>query len=396
MPQALRPYVTAGMAIAGAGVIAITPISTPPPQSAERTVEYSSVQLSGSVQTLDVPAAETIVNAIPPELTPAEAYQYFAMLTAAYVMDAVAPIVSNPTPILNQVLANQFWYANILAMGTVTGATNLLWNLEKMPEYLSTAATQLMSGDPAAAISTLWNNVVVGSVISVGMPLIPALEIPVAISQNIANVIASTPMTVMGLGFDALAIANSTVGATTASLRSIVDAAGSGDPTAVVNAILTAPANIASGFLIGGYPEGNTGLINGVVKHLVLARETIAEALGAPPREIPEAAPAPKSPALSRAGTADETTTDTATPDAADEPEPEAKSSLVRVSVKAVPGKTGLTGKRGSEAPKPAKAMRNRVAATVDKIGADVKKAAQGLTGKKADKPSSESDDASE
>ncbi|QRY51198.1 hypothetical protein [Mycolicibacterium septicum] len=59
----------------------------------------------------------------------------------------------------------------------------------------------------------------------------------------------------------------------------------------MVNAILTAPANIASGFLIGGYPEGNTGLINGVVKHLVLARETIAEALGAPPREIPRGRP---------------------------------------------------------------------------------------------------------
>lgn len=385
MPHALRPYVTAGMAIAGASVIAVTPISAAPPQAPQRAVEYSSVQLSGAVQTLDgQPTAGVAVSAIPPELTPAEAYQYFAMLTAAYVMDAVAPIVSNPTPILSQVLANQFWYANILAMGTVTGATNLLWNLEKVPEYLSTAATQLMAGDPAAAISTLWNNVVVGSVISVGMPLIPALEIPVAISQNIANVIATTPMMVMGLGFDVLATANSTVGAATASIRSIVDAAGSGDPTAVVNAILTAPANVASGFLIGGYPEGNTGLINGVVKHLVLARETIAEALGAPPREIPEATPAAKAPApapapaLSGAGAAGETATETATPDAADEPaapESEPKSTLVRTSTKAVPGKTGPVGKRGSEAPKLAKVIGNRVAATVDKIGADVKKA---------------------
>ncbi|UNC01308.1 hypothetical protein H5U98_07960 [Mycolicibacterium boenickei] len=403
MPHALRPYVTAGMAIAGASVIAVTPISAAPPQAPQRAVEYSSVQLSGAVQTLDgQPTAGVAVSAIPPELTPAEAYQYFAMLTAAYVMDAVAPIVSNPTPILSQVLANQFWYANILAMGTVTGATNLLWNLEKVPEYLSTAATQLMAGDPAAAISTLWNNVVVGSVISVGMPLIPALEIPVAISQNIANVIATTPMMVMGLGFDVLATANSTVGAATASIRSIVDAAGSGDPTAVVNAILTAPANIASGFLIGGYPEGNTGLINGVVKHLVLARETIAEALGAPPREIPEGAPAARVPALSSSAVVslrDETSTETATPATADEPAApgsEAKSTLVRTSAKAVPGKTGLTGKRGDQTPNLAKTISDRVSATVDKIGADVKKAAQGLGGKKADKPSSESDSAAE
>ncbi|WP_273734896.1 hypothetical protein [Mycolicibacterium septicum] len=374
MPQALRPYVTAGIAIAGAGVIAITPLSAPPPQVAERTVEFSSVQLSGSVQTLVTQStAEAAVNAIPPEFSPAEAYQYFAMLTAAYVMDAVAPMVSNPTPILNQVLANQFWYANLLTMGTVTGATNLLWALENAPAHLSAAAAQLMAGDPAAAITTLWNNLVVGTVMAVGLPLVPALQIPVAITQNIANVVATTPMMVMGLGFDVLATANSTVGAATASIRNIVDAAGSGDPTAVVNATLTAPANIASGFLIGGYPEGNTGLINGVVKHLVLARETIAEALGAPPREIPEGTPT---------GVTAETATDTATPADTDQvatpksgAKPEAKTTLVRNSAKAVPGRIGLAGKRGSEAPKLAKSISNSIAATVDKIGADVKKA---------------------
>ena len=66
------------------------------------------------------------MSGIPPELSPVEAYQYFAMLTAAYAMDAIAPIVSTPTPILGQVLAIQFWYANILTAGTVAGATSLL------------------------------------------------------------------------------------------------------------------------------------------------------------------------------------------------------------------------------------------------------------------------------
>lgn len=41
-------------------------------------------------------------------------------------MDAIAPIVSNPTPILGQVLAIQFWCSNILTAGTVAGATSLL------------------------------------------------------------------------------------------------------------------------------------------------------------------------------------------------------------------------------------------------------------------------------
>lgn len=395
MPQALRPYVTAGIAIAGASVIAVTPLSTPPP---EPSVEYSSVHLTGSVQTLDAPAAEAVATAILPELSPAEAYQYFAMLTAAYVMDAVAPIVSNPTPILNQVLANQFWYANLLVMGTVTGATNVVWTLSNVPEYLSTAAAQLMAGDPEAAIMTLWDRIPVELVAGVALPLVPSLAIPMTITQNIANVAAAAPTTLLELGFDVLSAANNTVAAAAASVGSIVEAAGSGDPTAVANAILVAPANIASGLLIGDIAEGghSPGLINGFVKHLVLARETIAEALGAPPREIPEGAPAAKAPAPNRiAAIESETATGTAASEIERAPEEE-KATLVRHSAKAVPGKTGLGGKHRGEAPKMASAISDRISATVDKIGSDVKKAAQGLTGKKADKPSSESDDAGE
>lgn len=281
MRSALRPYATAGIAIAGASVIAVTPITAPPPDAQIRAVE-----LSAAVRSLETP--DLSAGAIPPELTPAEAYQYFFQLTAAFVFDAIAPIVSNPTPILNQVLANQFWYANLLTMGVVTGATNVVWTLSNVPEYVSTAAAQWMAGDPEAAIMTLWNRIPVELLTDVALPLIPSLQIPVAIAQNLANVVATVMTTAMELGFDVLSAANNAVAGLAASVQSIVAAAGSGDPMALVNAIAVAPANILSGLLIGDIAEGGNspGLINGVLKNLVLAREAIAEALGA--TESPE------------------------------------------------------------------------------------------------------------
>ncbi|WKG02101.1 hypothetical protein [Mycolicibacterium sp. HK-90] len=378
MRQALRPYVTAGIAIAGAGVIAVTPVS---PSVPEPAVEFSSIRLSGSVQTLDLPApVDVAASAIPPELSPAEAYQYVAQLTAAFVMDAIAPIVSNPTPIVDQVIANQLWYANLLTMGVVTGASNIVWTLSNLPEYLSTAAAQLMAGDPEAAIMTLWSRTPVELIAGVALPLVPSFAIPVTITQNLANVVATVPTTVLELGSDVLSAANNTVAATAASVRSIAEAAASGDPTALANAILVAPASIASGLLIGDIAEGghNPGLINGVLKHLVLARETIAEALGAPPREIPEALSSAVPPASARIATLNENETDTVTPAETDNrpvARPEEKPTLVRTSAKAVPGKAGLTGKRGNEKPELARSISNRISATVNKIGADVKKA---------------------
>lgn len=396
MRQALRPYVTAGIALVGAGAIAVTPISAPPPD-----IQVRSVELSAAVQTLASPAApDAAAYAIPPGLTPSEAYQYLFQLTLAYTFDAIAPIVSNPTPILSQVFANQLGYANILAMGSVTGMVNLVDVLSTVPQSLEAAVDQLMAGDVEAAIMTVWNSVVVASVIAVGYPFLPAASIPGAIAQNIANVAVAIPQIAIGVGFDALATANSTVGAISAAVQNIVEATGSGDPTAVVNALLTAPATVASGFLIGGYPEGNTGLINGVMKHLVLARETIAEALGAPPREIPEgspavldttggdATPAPPSHEPTTMNTGGETSTGTATPttagaqeisdsdaDAALTEKAKRPVPLVRDSAKAEPGKIGLTGKPVRDASRLVKSFSDRMSASADKLGDNIKKA---------------------
>lgn len=281
MLDALRPYVTAGIAIAGAGVIAVTPITAPSSPVPQRSIEFSSVQLTAAALPEAIPTLDA--------QTTVEAWQNLIIYTGAYLSDALVPTVTNPTPILNQLRANQFAYLNYLAIGVTYGTANTLQILSNIPGTFATAAAQLRAGDPEAAILTLWS-FVENSVQLVVTPFMASLQIPGAIAQNIANVAAAVPTLALGLGLDTFETVSSTVRTAAASVQNIVDAASSGDPAAVANAIFAAPASIATALLVGDLAEGGDtpGLINGVFKNLVLARQTIAEALGAPPLEAPE------------------------------------------------------------------------------------------------------------
>lgn len=390
MRYALRPYVTAGIAITGAGIIALSPISAPPPGPGPHSVEFSTIDLSAAVQPFDIQAADVVVSAIPPELSPAEAYQYLLALTGAFLSDAVAPMFSNPIPILSQVLANQFAYLNYLAVGATYSTGNLLVSLADIPEVLVGAAVQLASGDAEAAIVTLWDFVERSAQLVIS-PWIPALQIPVMVTQNIANVAAVLPNIALGLFLDTFETMSNTVRTTAASAQSIIDAAGSGNPLTLANAIARAPADIANAFLIGDIADGgdDPGLINGVIKHLVLARETIAEALGAPPREIPEEADARAAKApdaariVSTGSTGSETESGAAASDESAEPAaaPDVDSGppakRVRNSAKAAPGRLGLTTERDKPA-KHVKSTGKRISSTADRGATAVKPAPKG------------------
>ncbi|MGA5542789.1 hypothetical protein ACPCIR_13130 [Mycobacterium sp. NPDC051198] len=402
MLHALRPYMTAGIAIAGASVIAVTPISAPPPPVAEHSIEFSSVQLTsavipGATQTLDTQST-------------VEAWQNLFIYTGAFLSEAFVPLATNPTPILDQVFANQFYYANLIGLGLSYGSANMVGVLAGIPAAFSTATEQLRAGNPEAAILTLWNFVET-SVQQVVTPFIPALQIPMRITQNIANVAAAMPGMVLDLGLGAFETVSNTVRTTAASIQSIVDAAGSGDPTAMANAILAAPANIATALLVGDLAQGGStpGLINGVLKDLVLARDTIAEALGALPREAPEDALAAEVPASDRiVRVAREKATAPATPSETDHvaaaapvdaPETSPPTADETVSVpKEKPAAVALDTKASPKA----KATRANSRAGVGTVresaknfGAGIKngmkKTGQGVNGKKAEKPSSDS-----
>ena len=90
MQAALRPYATAGVALVGASVIAVSPVTVPP--AAIEQVRDSAVQLAASVDPLEVfrqVLQQTITN---------------ARATGQAILD-------NPAPILPQLIKNQLGQA---------------------------------------------------------------------------------------------------------------------------------------------------------------------------------------------------------------------------------------------------------------------------------------------
>lgn len=82
MPLALRPYATAGIALVGAGVIAVTPVAAPPPE-----IQSHSVQLTAAVD------------------NPVDVFTPVFEKAAAFIQTTIANETANPLPIVNAVIA---------------------------------------------------------------------------------------------------------------------------------------------------------------------------------------------------------------------------------------------------------------------------------------------------
>ncbi len=116
MQSALRPYSTAGVALVGASVIAVSPVTAPP--AAIQEVRDTAVELSALVNPIDV----------------------FGPIFQAAVDNARSlgqALAAHPAPILAQILENQF-----NGIGNIPAAVGAqLGVLPQLPELLSDAAT---------------------------------------------------------------------------------------------------------------------------------------------------------------------------------------------------------------------------------------------------------------
>jgi hypothetical protein len=134
MQAALRPYVTAGVALVGASVIAVTPVTVPPTAI---EVRDTAVQLSALTNPIDIfrPVFEQ------------------ALENAQTVGQAIA---ANPAPILEQILANQL--GNIGSIGQ--GLAAQIGVIPQLPELLGdTVANELANlGDLAGLGQTFLAN----------------------------------------------------------------------------------------------------------------------------------------------------------------------------------------------------------------------------------------------
>ncbi|MCA4726182.1 hypothetical protein [Mycolicibacterium fortuitum] len=390
MQLALRPFTTAGVALVGAGVIAVTPVAVAPPD-----LHMRSVSLSASSQALSFPktAALPDLGGVFDPATgaiPVTAYTQLFQQSFTNVQQVIGLVIDSPAPILQQVLRNQMATASQLSTIGQTVISNLFYYAAQLPGQIDVALGKFQAGDVQGAVTTLWNAAIFNPLIGTGFALMPLAQLPGKMATNFGKAVTAAMSGVSNVGLGAIAMINSTGLAFAAAAQVVADAVQSGDPVKISNALLTAPATVAGGLLNGNFPKGNIGLINGVVKNLVAMRTAIAKALGAPATVAasttapsidsnqPEGGAAKSMSsetkptgenASSEATAAKPAASDTAVAERDTSTADEApQATLVRESLKAAPGQTGVrtNGSYGVKA-NLAQGLREDVAASVDK-----------------------------
>ena len=305
MHTAVRPYATAGVALVGASVIAVSPLAPPLPDihiASPLAHVAASVELAAFVN----PITEW-VNVIG--------------ATVANLGGLGQEIVANPAPILTQFLTNQLGYAQTLGTAAGQTVTSIVSSLSDLPTVLSTAFGFLATGDVFDAINTLWSYAVFDLLL---LPALPLLESVITVAEditaNINSVVVNGIVDSGALLIAALSLfvpANSALAQFAFTAQDIVTAAGSGDFVTVLSDIINLPAFVTGAFLNGtptdlGFPLVSTaGLLTnptnpasnntiGTIEALLQLRESIAVSIGAtPPADTPAQSLTPAAPNVS-------------------------------------------------------------------------------------------------
>ncbi|ORA77033.1 hypothetical protein BST29_24145 [Mycobacterium malmoense] len=304
----MRPYLAGGVALVGASLVAVNPItSNIAANIQERAVRLTST-VTDDIGDLTTNAATTLAGSLDfNDLASAATAATTGPITSW--IDVFTNAVSNfsqigqdyfadPLPVLSQFLINQFGYAGDLATG-IQGVANALSNqfTTALPEAFHTAFGDITSGDLPAAAQTI-NEALTTVVLVAGLPLLEsgALNIPSKMAQNFANVVTSLTSfgTLLPLLEGVLGPPLGTIAAFADSGQSLIDAVGAGDTQGAITALLDTPANVAGAF-INGYdasfgtdypglltPEGVTSFgVGPVYALLVEIPQQIAQAIGA-------------------------------------------------------------------------------------------------------------------
>lgn len=270
----LRRYSTAGIAVATAGVIAISPVTVAPPA-------------------FHLPAPTSVVSTRTVDLTafvnPIAAWGDVLTTTVGDIGKLGQAYAADPFPIVRQIIANQVSYVQeIVSIGRLMGNNFVNW-ANGVPGKLQTAFQQLASGQFAAGVDGLYA-LPLGGLLSVMFPLLQ-FDIPKRIAQNVTNVIGSLSSVGIQLALGALGVAHSAEQAFANNGQQFLDAAKTGDATTAISTVINFPAAMVNAVLNGYGPSKGTGGIfgsNGFVASVMRALKAIATAItpAAPPAEV--------------------------------------------------------------------------------------------------------------
>lgn len=281
MNAAVRPYATAGVALLGASVIAISPLAPPMPDvhAMQRTVSSVGVELSAAVN-------------------PIENWIQVFQKSAANLGAIGQQIAASPAPILKQIVLNQIASLEALQTAFNNNATTLKLIFQQAPGAIDTARGQLQSGDIVGAFDTINNSIVIPLALA-GVQAVSDLTVPLVNTvNNYAKAFATIPGAVFQVILPLTYPLVSTINAAVQTTQDVYDGVVARDPGAVVNALVNLPANLVNGFLNGsgmilGFINApgllspwdpNLGQLgSGPIASLIQLRDVIAQAIGATP-----------------------------------------------------------------------------------------------------------------
>ncbi|MGH3560512.1 MAG: hypothetical protein ACRDTN_01555 [Mycobacterium sp.] len=274
MNLTLRPYATAGVAVAGAALIAVTPVATPLPD-----IQVRAVQLSGSGSDL-TGLADSVSQVLSDPSFVNPITEWINVLTAAGAnLQTLGGIVAaDPFPILSQIVTNQIGYAHTLAEGFQAAGAVLDAAHQGLPSVLEAAFHDIASGNIVGGVEDIWNGVgnfgSGGLFVAIGDVFQAIRSVAEEMASNLSNFVdtafdgnrfdigvvqyADTPTSPLGDQFGDIAFP--VYGAAVSSTylaQDIVNAVGAGNYVTALGDTINAPAIITGAILNG--PTENFG-----------------------------------------------------------------------------------------------------------------------------------------
>ncbi len=229
MQLTMKPYVTAGVALVGASVIAVAPIAP------REDLHLPTVNLTASID------------------NPITVFTPVVHAAGDLIRETLQTEFADPFPILRQIFANQEYTVRQLLAAVNGGGAALTELVQGLPAALQAAGAILRTGDVNGAIDSLVAsglNPILNFITGVTVPLQAALERPFAVGQELVAaafesglaLTVALAQTFIGIGFPVgtTPVLQNFVNVT----QSIFESIATLDPINVINALQNGVADV--------------------------------------------------------------------------------------------------------------------------------------------------------
>jgi hypothetical protein len=258
---------SAGVALAGATAIAISPISPVAPALPDITMPATT-------------AAKVELTSIQDGI--AAYFDLFRDTTDSLVNLFNAAVIENgPAPILQAIIENQLGLAAGLADGFQGSVDAVLQQIANFPTVVEVVSGLLASGNVLGAATTFVDAINIGAILTIAPlldPVVAAITTPINHFADAVTAVASQGLLLAGLAL--LSAPSALIVSGGAAAQGIVDAFESGDIGDIIGSFIAAPAVVANGVL-NGFTANYPGLLSefGPFGALIQIRDIIADAI---------------------------------------------------------------------------------------------------------------------